>query len=101
MDEKLLMLRDSSYATVKNYDGAVRKCTESLGCPNYQSCMVKQRVAGLEYGTALAKLLDHLEHLPSTPAIEDEKTHSRKLLDLLDRELEAVEQLLPLAEKTS
>ena len=102
MDDKLLELRKISYTAGMVYDGALKLCSDALTGDDkdkIKAAAAKQIIAGKDYGVSMAKLLAYVESLEQTETIQQETKYLHKLLDLLDRELEAAERLASLSEQ--
>ena len=97
MDDQLLLLRKESYAAGLEYDRALIEYSDSLNEVNYgaaETAVVNHHTVASKYGRILARLSEHLLTMPQTTEVGDEFQRTQKLLELLDREIDAAQHHL-------
>ena len=99
MDNELLTLRAQSYAAGLKHDKALRDCSDVLmngAFPEAEVAVANHTAVAQAYGIALLRLAEHLATLARTSEVNDEEARTRKLLDMLDQEIESVQYRLQL-----
>jgi hypothetical protein len=91
MDNRLLELRQNTYAAGLHYDATMQVSSDALiygEKADMKKAGVRYNQAAAEYGVVLTKLLDYLSTLPQSQEVEEEAGRTRKVLALLDHEIE-------------
>ena len=97
MNDRALVLRGKTYAAGLSYHQVMVECINLLQRVDKSEaafCLDRFNWAATEYGNALVKFLDHLCTVPETADLEIEIKRTRKILSLLDQEIDLMQQQL-------
>jgi hypothetical protein len=102
VDEALLKLRTQSYTMGRKHDQALKMCADVLLREAYddvEDAIANHIEVAHDYGIALARLLNRLSQMEATAEVVDEISRVRRVLDLLDREVDEVKKRLELSRR--